>query len=347
MDDQTVVEVKDLVVHFQVLQGRVPAVNGVSIKIKRGKTLGVVGESGCGKSVTGLAIMRLLPTPPAEMVRGEINFHRQSTGQVIDIMQLHPQSAEMRSIRGNDIAMIFQEPMTSLTPAYTIGEQIMEAIVLHQKVGKREARQRAIQMLDRVGMPQPSRNVDAYPHQLSGGMLQRAMIAAALSCQPSLLIADEPTTALDVTTAAQILDLMGHLQEEMGMATMHVSHNLGVIAEVADDVAVMYLGRIVEQASVDDLFYNPKHPYTQGLMHSIPNIGQRQRLEPIRGVVPEPDAIPKGCAFAPRCPHYSPDTCPPIPPPSVTVGPGHEVCCYLLVLTDSVVKPPDNRAHRW
>jgi peptide/nickel transport system ATP-binding protein len=327
-DSQMVIEVKDLAVHFFVFQGRVPAVNGVSLSIERGKTLGVVGESGCGKSVTGLAIMHLLPTPPAKVVNGEIIFHRHSTGEVIDITKLSPQSAEMRNIRGNDIAMIFQEPMTSLTPAYTIGEQIMEAIILHQKVDKREARQRAVQMLDRVGMPQPGRNVDSYPHQLSGGMLQRAMIAAALSCQPSLLIADEPTTALDVTTAAQILDLMGQLQDEMGMAIMHVSHNLGVVAEVADEVAVMYLGRIVERSSVDDLFYNPKHPYTRGLMHSIPQIGQRQRLEPIRGVVPEPDAIPKGCAFAPRCPLFSPTTCPPIDPPIVTVGPGHEVLCY-------------------
>jgi len=327
-DDQMVIEVKDLAVHFAVFQGRVPAVNGVSFTIERGKTLGVVGESGCGKSVTGLSIMHLLPTPPAELIGGEIVFHRLSTGEVIDITKLSPQSAEMRSIRGNDIAMIFQEPMTSMTPAYTIGEQIMEAVILHQKVNKREARQRAVEMLDRVGMPQPGRNVDSYPHQLSGGMLQRAMIAAALSCQPSLLIADEPTTALDVTTAAQILDLMGQLQDEMGMAIMHVSHNLGVVAEVANEVAVMYLGRIVERSSVDDLFYNPKHPYTRGLMHSIPQIGQRQRLEPIRGVVPEPDAIPKGCAFAPRCPLFSPATCPPIVPPSVTVGPGHEVLCY-------------------
>ena len=314
-DDQMVIEVKDLAVQFAVFQGRVPAVNGVSFTVERGKTLGVVGESGCGKSVTGLSIMHLLPTPPAELVGGRSSSIALSTGEVIDITKLSPQSAEMRSIRGNDIAMIFQEPMTSMTPAYTIGEQIMEAIILHQKVNKREARQRAIQMLDRVGMPQPGRNVDSYPHQLSGGMLQRAMIAAALSCQPSLLIADEPTTALDVTTAAQILDLMGNLQDEMGMAIMHISHNLGVVAEVADEVAVMYLGRIVERSSVDDLFYNPKHPYTRGLMHSIPQIGQHQRLEPIRGVVPEPDAIPKGCAFAPRCPLFSPATCPPIVPP--------------------------------
>lgn len=328
-DGNVVIEVKNLVVHFYVLQGRVPAVNGITFRVKRGKTLGIVGESGCGKSVTGLSILRLLPSPPAQLVGGQILFHRNATGEIIDLAQLEPRSREMRSIRGNDIAMIFQEPMTSLTPAYTIGEQIMEAVILHQRVNKREARQRAIDMLDRVDMPQPSRNVDSYPHQLSGGMLQRAMIAAALSCQPSLLIADEPTTAVDVTTAAQILDLMQSLQAELGMSVMHISHNLGVIAEVADDVAVMYLGKIVEQSTVDDLFYNPKHPYTQGLLHSIPQIGQGKRLEPIRGVVPEPDAIPRGCAFAPRCPRFLPGICNKAEPPLAWVGQEHYVCCHL------------------
>ena len=328
-DGNVVIEVKNLVVHFYVLQGRVPAVNGITFRVKRGKTLGIVGESGCGKSVTGLSILRLLPSPPAQLVGGQILFHRNATGEIIDLAQLEPRSREMRSIRGNDIAMIFQEPMTSLTPAYTIGEQIMEAVILHQRVNKREARQRAIDMLDRVDMPQPSRNVDSYPHQLSGGMLQRAMIAAALSCQPSLLIADEPTTALDVTTAAQILDLMQSLQAELGMSVMHITHNLGVIAEVADDVAVMYLGKIVEQSTVDDLFYNPKHPYTQGLLHSIPQIGQGKRLEPIRGVVPEPDAIPRGCAFAPRCPRFLPGICNKAEPPLAWVGQEHYVCCHL------------------
>jgi oligopeptide/dipeptide ABC transporter ATP-binding protein len=323
-----IIEVRDLVVHFRVLQGRVLAVNGVSFQIRRGQTLGIVGESGCGKSVTGLSILRLLPTPPAEIRGGEILYRRQPTDAPIDLMKLGPRSAEMRSIRGNDIAMIFQEPMNSLTPAYTIGEQISEAIVLHQLVNKRKARELAIEVLDRVGMPQPSRNVDSYPHQLSGGMLQRAMIAAALSCQPSLLIADEPTTALDVTTAAQILDLMASLQEEMGMATMHISHNLGVIAEVAHEVAVMYLGQIVEQGPVDDIFYNAHHPYTQGLLHSIPLIGHSARLEPIRGVVPEPDAIPPGCAFAPRCPRYLGAICDETPP-AVAVGPNHCVRCHL------------------
>lgn len=336
--DETVIDVRNLVVHFRVLQGRVPAVNGVSFRIRRGKTLGVVGESGCGKSVTGLSILRLLPSPPAELVGGQILFYPGLTETPIDLMKLGTRSPEMRAIRGGDIAMIFQEPMTSLTPAYTIGEQISEAIVLHQSVDRREARQRAIDMLQRVGMPQPSRNVDSYPHQLSGGMLQRAMIAAALSCQPSLLIADEPTTALDVTTAAQILDLMAKLQEEMGMAVMHISHSLGVIAETADEVAIMYLGKIVEQGLVDDIFYQPHHPYTQGLLHSIPLIGQAKHLEPIRGVVPEPDAIPPGCAFAPRCPRFIPGTCDRKEPPMVEVGRGHTVSCYLHQPTAVAVK---------
>jgi len=327
--NELAIDVEDLVVHFKVLQGRVPAVNGVSFQVRRGKTLGVVGESGCGKSVTGLSILRLLPTPPAELVGGKILFYREQTGEAVDLMKLGAKSREMHSIRGNDIAMIFQEPMTSMTPAYTIGEQIGEAVVLHQQVGRKEARQRAIEMLARVGMPQPGSNVDSYPHQLSGGMLQRAMIAAALSCQPSLLIADEPTTALDVTTAAQILDLMENLQKEMGMAVMHISHNLGVIAEVADEVVIMYLGTIVERGPVDSIFYDPKHPYTQGLLQSIPLIGQTKRLEPIRGVVPEPDAIRKGCAFAPRCPRFLPAVCPPIDVPTVEVGPGRQVCCHL------------------
>lgn len=327
-EDSRVIEVKNMEIQFHVMQGVVPAVNGVSFHVERGKTLGIVGESGCGKSVTALSILRLLPTPPAKIIGGEILFHRRP-GEVIDLAKLPAKGAEMRSIRGNDIAMIFQEPMTSLTPAYTIGEQIMEAIVLHQRVNKHEARMRAIQILKRVGMPQPSRTVDSYPHQLSGGMIQRAMIAVALSCQPSLLIADEPTTALDVTTAAQILELMRDLQRDLGMSIMHISHNLGVIAEVADEVAVMYLGKIVERADVNTLFYEPKHPYTQGLLGSIPQIGQKKRLDPIRGVVPEPNAIPVGCAFAPRCPKYIPGKCNVAAPPAFAVGPQHEASCYL------------------
>ncbi len=327
--DERLIEVKDLAVHFSLLQGTLRAVDGVSFVIERGKTLGIVGESGCGKSVTAQGIMRLIPSPPAEIVRGEVLFDRAGVDEVLDLTKLNPRGAEMRSIRGCEIAMIFQEPMTSLTPAYTIGNQIMEAITLHQLVDKAEGRRRAIEMLDLVGMPQPERTVDSYPHQLSGGMMQRAMIAIALSCRPSLLIADEPTTALDVTTAAQILELMESLQAEYGMAIMHITHNLGVIAEVADDVAVMYLGRIVEQADVETVFYEPAHPYTKGLLASVPRIGLDERLKPIRGVVPEPDAIPQGCAFGPRCPSFMPGRCDTAVPPEVEIAPGHTVRCFL------------------
>lgn len=327
--DNRLLEVKDLVIQFHLMDGVVPAVNGVSLDVERGKTLGIVGESGCGKSVTALSILGLVPNPPGKVVGGQIVFHRWSTSESIDLTRLPPMGSEIRKIRGNEIAMIFQEPMTSLTPAYTIGEQIMEAIILHQQVNKHEARRRAMEMLDLVGMPQPSRTLDSYPHQLSGGMMQRAMIALALSCHPSLLIADEPTTALDVTTAAQILELMEKLQDDMGMAIMHITHNLGVVAEVADDVAVMYMGKVVEKADVNALFYQPKHPYTQGLLNSIPRIGSERQLEPIRGVVPEPFAIPKGCAFGPRCPHFMPGVCNAADPPLVAVGAQHTVRCYL------------------
>lgn len=328
-DTDNIIEVRDLAVHFFLLHGVVPAVDGVSLTIKRGKTLGVVGESGCGKSVTALSMMRLVPEPPGKLISGEIRFYRESSSEVIDLAQLPSNSRKLRSIRGNDIAMIFQEPMTSLTPAYTIGEQIMEAIILHQQVNRKEARTRAIGILDRVGMPQPSRTVDSYPHQLSGGMLQRAMIAISLSCHPLLLIADEPTTALDVTTSAQILELMEALQQELGMAIMHISHDLGVIAEVADEVVVMYLGRIVEQANVRSLFRNPKHPYTQGLLHSVPKIGSQERLEPIEGNVPDMNAIPHGCVFAPRCLEFMPGICDRAEPALIADGSDHRVRCYL------------------
>jgi oligopeptide/dipeptide ABC transporter ATP-binding protein len=335
--DNRLLEVKDLVIQFHLMDGVVPAVNGVSLDVERGKTLGIVGESGCGKSVTALAILGLVPNPPGKVVGGQIVFNRWSTDETIDLTRLPPMGSEIRKIRGNEIAMIFQEPMTSLTPAYTIGEQIMEAIILHQQVNKHEARKRAIEMLDLVGMPQPSRTLDSYPHQLSGGMMQRAMIALSLSCHPSLLIADEPTTALDVTTAAQILELMEKLQDDMGMAIIHITHNLGVIAEVADEVAVMYMGKVVEQADVNALFYQPKHPYTQGLLNSIPRIGSKRQLEPIRGVVPEPFAIPKGCAFGPRCPHFMPGVCNAADPPLVAVGAQHTVRCYLYDGKESAI----------
>jgi peptide/nickel transport system ATP-binding protein len=291
----------------------VRAVEGVSFDIDRGRTLGVVGESGCGKSVTSQAIMRIVP-PPGEIVEGEIVFHRyRQDGSVekVELTKLDPRGPEIRSIRGNEIAKIFQEPMTSLSPVHTIGNQIMEAIILHQKVDKNEAREKAIEMLAHVGLPQPQQRIDYYPHQLSGGMRQRAMIAMALSCNPSLLIADEPTTALDVTTEAQILELMKGLQQEFGMAIMFITHNLGVIAEMADDVVVMYLGKEVELAPVDDTFYDPWHPYTRDLLRSIPRIGRKSaaRLHTITGSVPDPYNIPKGCPYHPRCPEFMPGKC--------------------------------------
>jgi peptide/nickel transport system ATP-binding protein len=249
----------------------------------------------------------------------------------VDLAALDPAGAEMRAIRGGEIAMIFQEPMTSLTPAYTIGTQIMEAIVLHQDVDSREARRRAIEMLSLVGMPQPERTVDSYPHQLSGGMMQRAMIATALSCRPSLLIADEPTTALDVTTEAQILQLMRSLQEELGMAIMFITHNLGVIAQMTKDVIVMYLGKVVEGGNVDELFYDAKHPYTQALLRSIPRVGRksRERLASISGNVPDPYNIPTGCPFHPRCTQFMRGVCDVEDPPMVETSAGHFARCHL------------------
>jgi oligopeptide/dipeptide ABC transporter ATP-binding protein len=313
---EMLLEVKDLKTYFFLDEGTVRAVDGCSFDIMRGQTVGVVGESGCGKSVTAQSILRIVP-PPGKIVSGEIVFHRRdkrdASAVVEDVRldQLDARGSEIREIRGNEIALIFQEPMTSLSPVHTIGNQIMEAIILHQKVDKVEGRKRAIDILQRVGFPKPEQRVDAYPHQLSGGLRQRAMIAMALSCTPSMLIADEPTTALDVTTEAQILDLMRNLQRDIGMAIMFITHNLGVIAEMCDEVVVMYLGKEVERASVDSIFYNPKHPYTQALLKSIPRIGNksRERLESIKGVVPDPYAIPPGCPFHPRCSSYMPGVC--------------------------------------
>lgn len=331
---EPLIEVRDIKVYFYLDEGTVRAVEGVSFDIARGKTLGVVGESGCGKSVTSQAIMQIVP-PPGKIVGGKIYFYRydaQGSAEKIDITSLDPRGQEIRNIRGAEIAKIFQEPMTSLSPVHTIGNQIMEAIILHQKVGKQEARAQAIEMLRYVGLPQPELRIDAYPHQLSGGMRQRAMIAMALSCTPSLLIADEPTTALDVTTEAQILDLMRGLQREIGMAIMYITHNLGVIAEMCKEVVVMYMGKEVEWAGVDETFYNPQHPYTQALLRSIPRIGRksRQRLESIKGVVPDPYAIPKGCPFYPRCRHYMPGICDREQDvPFYQVGERHYARCYL------------------
>jgi len=323
------IEVRGLKVYFYTEEGVVRAVDGVDFSIDREKTLGVVGESGCGKSVTALSIMDLIQSPPGRIEAGEILYHR--NGNVTDLTKLDPKGPEMRSIRGNEIAMIFQEPMTSLNPVYTIGNQIMEVIILHQRLSKKQAREKAIEVLHAAGLPSPRQHIDEYPHQLSGGMRQRAMIAMALSCNPSLLIADEPTTALDVTIQAQVLGLMNDLRRQLKTAILFITHNLGVIAKMADDVIVMYLGRIVEGASVREIFHNYKHPYTQGLMNSIPSIAavRKGRLVPIKGVVPDPFEIPTGCGFEPRCPKRM-DICKTHVPPLKEVAPGHVASCWLF-----------------
>ncbi len=324
---EALLEVKDLEVHFITEAGVLRAVDGVTYTIESEKTLGVVGESGCGKTVTALAIMGLVQSPPGKIAGGEILYHRPD--RTIDLTKLAPRGREMRSIRGNEIAMIFQEPMTSLNPVFTIGYQIMEAITLHQHLRKREAKKKAIEMLREVGIPLPEQRVDEYPHQLSGGMRQRAMIAMALSCNPSLLIADEPTTALDVTIQAQVLELMNELRREFRAAIQFITHDLGVIAGMADDVVVMYLGRIVEGASVHDIFHEPKHPYTQGLMNSIPSLTRsKERLVPIEGVVPDLSDTPQGCGFEPRCPHAM-EICKTSMPPLNEVAGAHTAACWL------------------
>lgn len=325
--DDVLIEIRNLKTHFHTDRGVVRAVDGVDLVIRRNRTLGVVGESGCGKSIMALSIMGLVPQPPAK-ISGEILFHRED-GTVVDLAKLDPKGKEIRAIRGAEIAMIFQEPMTSLNPVYTIGNQIMEAVRLHQNVDKKEARERAIEMLRLVGIPAPERRVDEYPHQLSGGMRQRAMIAMALSCNPSLLIADEPTTALDVTIQAQILELMQKLQEEFNMAIMMITHDLGVVAGMADEVAVMYLGQVVEYSSVRNVFKSRHHPYTNGLLNSIPVLGSKskKRLTPIRGIVPDPRFMPEGCRFADRCPQKMP-VCDQ-PPPMLEPDAGHWARCWL------------------
>ena len=301
MLDYPLLDIAGLSTIFNTDDGAIRAVDDVSFSINRGQTLGIVGESGCGKSVTGLSILQL--QSPGHIEKGQIHYYKSNKDLPIDITQLAPKSEEMRSIRGNDIAMIFQEPMTSLNPVYTIGNQISEAVILHQRVSKKEARSRSIEMLERVGIPAPHKRVDDYPHQFSGGMRQRAMIAMALSCNPSLLIADEPTTALDVTIQAQVLDLMRELQEELGMAIMMITHDLGVIAEITNEIVIMYAGRVVEKGNLDQIFYHPLHPYTRGLLASIPVLGaaSHKQLHSISGSVPRPSAMPPGCAFAPRC----------------------------------------------
>lgn len=351
--EDTLVEFKDLHTSFYLAEGVVRAVDGVDLEIKRGKTIGIVGESGCGKSITSLSLMRLVP-PPGKIDSGEILYYRTVKGDgggsmtdVVNITKLDPNGDEIRHIRGNQISMVFQEPMTAMSPIRTVGAQITEAIILHQGVDKKEARERAIDIMGKAKLPNPERVIDDYPFQLSGGMRQRAVIAMALSCHPQLLIADEPTTALDVTTEAQILDLMRSLQKELGMGIMYITHNLGVIAEMANEVAVMYMGKVVEQADVQSIFLNPLHPYTQGLLGSIPKLDEavsrgteRKRLYTIKGMVPDPYSRLKGCPFHPRCPEFIADVCDQVEPGPVEPKPGHLVRCHLYSAAEPV-KPKD------
>jgi oligopeptide/dipeptide ABC transporter ATP-binding protein len=315
-------EVTDLKTYFDTDEGVVKAVDGVSFHLDKGETLAVVGESGSGKSVTSLSVMRLIPTPPGRIASGQMLFEGQDLARKSE--------RDMRRIRGNDISMIFQEPMTSLNPVYTVGDQIAEAIVLHQGKSYREAMKVAVEMLDLVGIPEPGKRVKNYPHQMSGGMRQRVMIAMALSCGPKLLIADEPTTALDVTIQAQILDLMRKLQREIGMSILFITHDLGVVAEMADRVVVMYAGRAVEEGDVNDIFARPQMPYTLGLMNSIPRVDRaaehQDRLEAIPGNVPNPLYLPEGCAFHPRC-RFATDECKQAIPALEDTGNGHMVRC--------------------
>ncbi len=319
-------EIDDLRTHFFTQAGVVRAVDGVSYAVRAGETLGVVGESGCGKSVTALSVLRLVADPPGRIVGGAVRFEG---ANLLDLSE-----SEMERVRGNHISMIFQEPMTSLNPLMTIGRQIGEAIALHRGLSRGEAEEQSIEMLRRVHMPEPERRVHAYPHQLSGGMRQRAMIAMALSCNPKLLIADEPTTALDVTIQAQILDLMRELQQQFGTAIILITHDMGVVAENADRVVVMYAGRKVEEASADDLFEQPGHPYTMGLLGSLPNLevaahtdARRARLVEIKGMVPSLANLPPGCSFAPRC-GFATDECRAAYPPLMQHRPAHWVACW-------------------
>ena len=322
---ELLLDIRGLRTQFFTDDGLARAVDGVSYSLEKGETVGVVGESGCGKSVTALSVLRLIPDPPGKIVEGEILF------EGTDLLQLS--AADMRRIRGNDISMIFQEPMTSLNPVFTIGNQITEAVRLHQGLNKKDALAKAVEALKLVGIPVPERRVHEYPHQLSGGMRQRAMIAMALSCNPKVLIADEPTTALDVTIEAQILDLMRTLQEELGTAIIMITHDLGVIADIARKVVVMYAGKIVEQAPVERIFASPNHPYTQGLLQSLPRVdkdasGAKQRLQEIPGIVPSLLNLPTGCKFASRCPSVMPQ-CKEQEPPLEPVAADHYSACWL------------------
>jgi len=339
MDKDTLITVQGLKTYFYTDEGIVKAVDGVDFSIKKGKTLCVVGESGCGKSITARSIMRLIESP-GKIVEGSIKLAgaegSEKEGMEIDITSLSPKGKEIRQIRGAEISMIFQEPMSSLSPVHTIGNQLAESIRLHLKLSKEEAKARTIEVLKEVGIPKAEQRLDSYPFELSGGMRQRVMIAMALSCKSRLLIADEPTTALDVTTQANILDLIQGLQKDYNMSVMFITHDLGVVAEIADDAVVMYLGKVVERGPVDAIFHDPKHPYLVSLLKSIPKLtasqqtsGTAERLDSIRGMVPHPFNRPSGCTFHPRCDKAIKGRCDAEHPPKVSIGPEREVSCFL------------------
>ena len=320
-DRDALLQVEDLQVEFRTRRGTALVLNGVDFEVQRGETLCVVGESGCGKSMTALALLRLIPQPPGRMRSGRVLFDGEDLAQASE--------ERMREIRGNRISMIFQEPMTSLNPVFTVGDQIGESLRLHAGLDAGQARLQAIEMLRQVGIPAPERRVDEYPHQMSGGMRQRVMIAMALALQPDLLIADEPTTALDVTIQAQILELIKDLRTKVNTAVLLITHDIGVVAEMADEVVVMYTGKVVEHGTVTQVLKSPKHPYTVGLLNSIPSIGQKgQRLNVIPGTVPSPLNLPKGCPFAPRCPHVM-AVCREEHPPLKTLDDGSAARCWL------------------
>jgi oligopeptide/dipeptide ABC transporter ATP-binding protein len=325
-----ILEIKNLKTHFFLEKSTVRALDGVDLTLPRKSTLGLVGESGCGKSVMAMSVMRLIQSPPGKIVEGQINLHRKKTGEMIDIAKLDARGPEMRRIRGGEIAIVFQEPMMSLNPLYTVGDQIAEAVSVHQRVRRKEALDRALEMLTKVQISAPKQRLHEYPHQLSGGMRQRVMIALALSCNPSILIADEPTTALDVTVQSQILDLMNQLQADFDASIIIITHNLGVVSQMAAQVAVMYLGKIVEFAETRELFHNPLHPYTVGLLNSVPVLGRKgqKNLVPIKGMVPTPTEVIPGCAFAPRCPR-SLKICEEQQPVLRDARSGHPTACWL------------------
>ncbi len=325
---EALLQVENLKTYFYTEDGIGKAVNGIDFEIGRERTTGIVGESGCGKSVTALSIMGLVRNPPGKIVSGKILYRGKDS--IVDIAAQNPTGALMRSLRGNELAMIFQEPMTSLNPVYTVGFQIMEAVSLHQGLDKKASRDKAVEMLKSVGIQAPEKRIDSYPHEMSGGMRQRVMIAMALSCNPSLLIADEPTTALDVTIQAQVLDLMAELKSKFRMSLLFITHDLGVVANIADDVLVMYLGKIVEKAPVRELFRDPLHPYTRGLLDSIPSGKPKSssRLVPIKGTVPSPFDDVSGCVFRERCPRAIPE-CAQAMPDLRETAPGHHVACIL------------------